>query len=88
MRLELNWDVDVPRVMRQVADDERRHLVHAIFSLVDDPIPACAEPSAKPNWYSIAEGAFRILYLIDSVEGSLTIIAIMKDGEWLNPDTM
>ena len=87
MSLELRWDLRLPQGLRTLPDSERRRVVEIILSLVDDPKPIGARAlPGKPNWFRLDEGHFRVHYAIDSIDSTLTIYAVTKDGELLGPD--
>ncbi len=87
MRLELRWDLRVPDALRALPDGERRRVLVTILALEDDPQPpATRSLPGKPSWFRLDEGRFCVLYAIDSVDSTLTIYAVTKDGEVLGPE--
>jgi len=88
MPLELRWDLRVPQGLRSLPESERLRVVRAILSLVEDPQPPGSRSlPGKPNWFRLDDGRFCILYAVDRVDSTLTIYAVTRDGELLEPDS-
>jgi len=56
----------------------RRHIVHRIGALADDPRPpGCEKLSGQSDRYRIRQGAYRIVY---SVEDDALVVYVVKVG--------
>ncbi len=56
---------------------DRRRIVRRISSLADDPRPrGCEKLSSTLNRYRIRQGDFRIVYAIDDVRTTVTVVRI------------
>lgn len=87
MPLELRWDLRVPEGLRSLPEIERRRVVNLMLSLVEDPEPPGARSlPGKPNWFRLDDGPFRLLYAVDVEDATVTVYAVMKEGELLGPD--
>ncbi len=87
MPFELRWDLRVPEGLRSLPEVERRRVVNLMLSLVEDPEPPDSRSlPGKPHWFRLDEGPFRLLYAIDTIDATVTIYAVMKDGELLGTD--
>jgi len=87
MALELRWDFRVPQGLRSLPDSERRLVIRAILSLLEDPRPRGARSlPGKPTWFRLEEGPFSLVYAIDPKESTLTVYGVSREGELLGPD--
>ena len=87
MKLELRWDLRVPKALRSLSGSERGRVVNTILSLVDDPTPPGARSlPGKPDWFRLDDGPFCLLYAIDAASSTVTVYAVMRHGELLGPD--
>lgn len=85
MRLELRWEERVPRGLRTLPPADRRWVTETILSLVDNPRPPGARPlPGKPQWFRLQLGPFGILYAVHSVDSTVTVYAVTRDGEPLS----
>jgi mRNA-degrading endonuclease RelE of RelBE toxin-antitoxin system len=88
MRYEVFWDPRVPQGLRSLPEAERKRVVGRILSLSDEPVPSEARRLSRPpsGAFRLDDGRFRLLYVVDARIRTVTIYAVLKDGELLNPD--
>ncbi len=85
MPYEVLWDPRVPQALRSLAAPERKRVVNRILSLGDDPLPAGARQlRSSPVSFKLDDGRFVLLYIVDSAAHTVTVYAVLKDGELLN----
>ena len=87
MRYEVLWDPRVPDGLRALPGPERKRVVNRILSLADDPVPEGARQLSSPSGsFRLEDGRFLLLYIVDSAAHTVTVYAVLKDGELLNAD--
>jgi mRNA-degrading endonuclease RelE of RelBE toxin-antitoxin system len=85
-QLEVVWDLRVPEVLRRLAPSERRRAVSVILSLADEPTPPRARSlPGKPNCFRLRDGRLGFIYVLDPPTATVTVYAVTRDGELLEP---
>jgi len=55
---------------------DRRRIVDKIYALRDDPRPSRCEKLTGQDRYRLRQGQFRILYVVDDGEQTVTVVKI------------